>query len=281
MQQENIRFGLPQIALNLQTLTIRPNSWIRGAHFHKAVELIMVHEGEVACYIEDNEYVLGVDDVLLVNSSVIHQLVCKNYAKITYIQVNINKYSELQTSYSRFLDKFLKNYTAEKYVIFHGESELSAIFNNIKREFEQKNFCYKDYIRAHIYALVAFMRRNLLLSDASTLKDTKKLPELMPVIQFIDENYHTKLSLESLGELINSDRFRLCKLFKAATQSTLFEYINFVRLTSAENMLIKSQKNVSEIAFECGFASVQYFNRVFKESRGYTPGQFKKMFTES
>ncbi|MBQ2696735.1 MAG: helix-turn-helix domain-containing protein [Clostridia bacterium] len=249
-------------------------------HFHKAVELIKVYEGEVACYIEDHEYTLSVGDILLVNSSVIHQLVIKSRATITYIQINISKYTEPQTGYSHFLDKFFKNYTAEKYVIFHGKCELATIFSSIKKEFEQRSFCYKDYLRAHIYALVAFMRRNLLLSDASTLWDANKLLELAPVIQYIDENYHVKLSLDSLGELINSDRFRLCRLFKAATHSTLFEYINFVRLLSAEEMLIHSQKNIGEIAFECGFASIQYFNRVFKENRGYTPGTFRKMFAE-
>ena len=280
MKRENIKYAIPKLALFLKTIEIDSNSKILGTHFHKAVELICVHEGEMICCIEDSEHVLSVGDILLINSSVIHQLVCKNRATATYIQININKYSESQVGLSRFLDNFLKSNTAEKFAVFHGENEISGIFGRIKSEFEQKKFCYKDYIRAHIYALVAFMRRNLLLSDTSSLCDASKLAELTPVITHIDENYHTKLSLDDLGSIIRSDRYRLCRLFKAATGATLFEYINFVRLSSAEEMLIKTQKSISEVAFECGFASIQYFNRVFKESRGYTPGAFRKMFAE-
>ncbi len=280
MKRENIKYDIPKLALFLKTIKINTNSYTLGIHFHKAVELVRVHEGEIVCCIEDDEHVLGKDDVILINSSVVHKLMCNSRTTVTYMQINLDKYSEQITVYGGYLDKFIKNNNAEKFAIAHGEHELISIFDKIKKEFEEKNACYNDYIRAYIYALVAFMRRNLLLSDASSLCDAGKLKELAPVVQYVDENYHTKLSLDDLGSIIKSDRFRLCRLFKAATGATLFEYINFVRLLSAEEMLIKTQKSISEVAFECGFASIQYFNRVFKENRGYTPGMFRKMFSE-
>ncbi len=280
MKQENITYDIPKLALFLKTIPIDANSSTRGVHFHKAIELVRVHEGEIVCCIENDEHVLSKDDIILINSSTMHRLMSSSRAIVTYMQINLEKYLEQKTAYGSYLDKFIKSNTAEKFAIAHGQNELTLIFDKIKKEFEEKNFCYDDYIRGYIYNLVAFMRRNALLSDVSSLCDAGKLTELSPVVEYIDKNYGTKLSLESLAELIKSDRFRLCRLFKAATHSTLFEYINFVRLLSAEEMLIKSHKSISEIAFECGFASIQYFNRVFKENRGYTPGTFRKMFAE-
>lgn len=280
MKRENIKYDIPKLALFLKTIDINANSKILGIHFHKAVELVRVHEGEIICCIENDEYVLSKNDIILINSSVVHKLMCNSRATVTYMQINLDKYSEQIPGFGSYIDKFIKSSNAEKFSIAHGNNELTFIFDNIKREFEEKTFCYNEYIKAYIYTLVAFMRRNFLLSDVNALCDIGKLAELAPVIQYIDENYHTKLSLDDLGQLIKCDRFRLCRLFKATTNSTLFEYINFVRLLCAEEMLIKSHKNISEIAFECGFASIQYFNRVFKESRGYTPGKFKKLFSE-
>jgi len=280
MERENIKYAIPKLALFLRTIKINAHSHTLGVHFHKEVELVRVQEGEVVCCIENDEHVLGKDDIILINSSVVHKLMCSSRATITYMQIDLDKYSEQFAAYGGYLDKFLKNNNAEKFAITHGRNELISIFDNIQKEFEEKNFCYNEYIKGYIYNLVAFMRRHLLLSDANTLCDASKLPELLPVVQYINGNYHTKLSLDELGKIIKSDRFRLCRLFKAATHSTLFEYINFVRLLSAEEMLIHSQKNIGEIAFECGFASIQYFNRVFKENRGYTPGTFRKMFAE-
>lgn len=276
--QENIIFGMPVVALNLETVYMDKDGNPRGMHFHKAVELVRVNEGEIVCHIDNDEFSLKCNDILLINSGVIHRLVFDNYASVTYIQIDLDKYLELSPSYSRYLNKFIMNNTAKKFLLLHGENELITIFSNIKKEFEEKEFCYKDYIRTYIYGLVAFMKRNFLLSNLNTLCDGNKLAELIPVVEYIDKNYNTKLSLDLLGEIINCDRFRLCRLFKAATHSTLFEYINFVRILSAEEMLIKSQKNIGEIAFDCGFASIQYFNRVFKESRGYAPRLYKKLF---
>ncbi len=276
--QENITFSMPTAALFLNTKHVDQDSTLRGIHFHKAIELVQVHKGELIGYIDDESYHLDCQDILLINSGVMHRLVCNRSASFTYIQIDMDKYIEQRTLWGGYLDKFITNHTSKKCLLLHGENELITIFNNIKREFEEKNFCYDEYIKAYIYTLMAFMRRNVLVSDANSFCDRRKLTELAPVIQYIDANYNTKLSLDQLAEMINSDRFRLCHMFKAATRSTLFEYINFVRIQSAEDMLIKSQKNISEIAFDCGFASIQYFNRVFKESRGYTPGVYKKSF---
>lgn len=280
MKQENITYDIPKLALFLKTIPIGTNSSTRGVHFHKAIELVRVHEGEIVCCIENDDLILSKDDIILINSSTMHRLMSSSRATVTYMQINLEKYTEQTNAYGSYLDKFIKNNNAEKFAIVHGQSELSSIFDNIKKEFEEKKFCYNEYIKAHIYALVAFMRRNYLLSDVSSLCDSGRLAEIAPVVEHINNNYHAKLSLDELAAIIKSDRFRLCRLFKAATNATLFEYINFVRLLSAEEMLLQSQKSISEIAFECGFASIQYFNRVFKESRGYTPGVFKKMFSE-
>ena len=280
MIQENITFSIPTAALYLNTRVVNQNSVLRGIHFHRAVELVQVHKGELTCYIDDEIYHLDCQGVLLINSGVIHRLVCEHAATFTYIQINTDKYLEQRTLWGGYLDKFITNHTSKKCLLLHGENELTGIFNNIKKEFEEKTFCHNEYIKAYIHLLMAFMRRNSLISDVNSFCNRSKLTELAPVIQYIDANYSTKLSLDRLAGMINSDRFRLCRLFKAATQSTLFEYINFVRILSAEEMLIKSRKNISEIAFDCGFASIQYFNRIFKERRGYTPGTYKKMFSD-
>ena len=68
MNRENIKFDIPKLALFLKTITMAPGRLTRGTHFHKAVEVIKVHEGNMTCYIEDLEYNLGAGDILLVNS---------------------------------------------------------------------------------------------------------------------------------------------------------------------------------------------------------------------
>ena len=60
-------------------------------------------------------------------------------------------------------------------------------------------------------------------------------------------------------------------MFKALTKSTLSEYINYVRILHAEQLLLNTDKLVLEICEETGFSSVSYFAKVFKEKNGITP----------
>ena len=54
------------------------------------------------------------------------------------------------------------------------------------------------------------------------------------------------------------------------------EFIRMVRMKHAVQLLTKSDKNISEIAYEVGFSSPKYFRLCFKEQFGVTPSEFGK-----
>lgn len=54
------------------------------------------------------------------------------------------------------------------------------------------------------------------------------------------------------------------------------KYLNDIRLEKASQQLTQAtEKNITEIAFDCGFSSNQYFTRVFKERYGMSPLRFR------
>ena len=55
------------------------------------------------------------------------------------------------------------------------------------------------------------------------------------------------------------------------------EYLYQIRLNVAENLLLHSDKNITEIAFEVGFLSPAYFTKIFREHKGYPPSFYKKL----
>ena len=280
MQRENIVFQLPSLSVNLTTLNMRPRGVYRDMHFHRAVEFVRVHKGEVVCHTKSTACTITNHDILIINSGVVHKLSSNTDAEVTYVQINIDKYVNSLSNSGAYIDRFIESTASEDFRVLPCDNELSAILDNIKKEFEKKDRFYEEYIKAHAFMLVAFLRRNCLLSDINTICDHKKVALIEPVIKYIDENFSGKLTLDELAARINISRFQLCRLFKEATGSTVFDYINFVRLYHAEEMLINSEKTVSEIAFDCGFASIQYFNRAFKAYNGFAPSIYKKQFSE-
>ena len=53
------------------------------------------------------------------------------------------------------------------------------------------------------------------------------------------------------------------------------DYLNDYRLTIAERLLKSSDSSVLEIAEQCGFDNLSYFNRIFKRKYGISPGRWR------
>ena len=277
MEKEIIQFTISNLSLYISTIQMLPERKYRDMHLHDAVELIRVEKGELDCYINDEVLHLCAEHMLLVNSHIAHRLVPATAAQITYIQIDISKrVSEDGNTALNILAEYIGHVHNRPYGVFESNAELSSIFDAIQYEAASKETAYESYIEANIYHLIAFMRRNNMLSTANMM-DLPGLSDLLPVIEFININYPYKLRLEGLAAIIHRDKYQLCRQFKKVTHGTVTDYCNFVRLRAAQRMLSSTGKNVTETSLACGFASIQYFNRVFRQYTGFSPSVFKKM----
>jgi AraC-like DNA-binding protein len=96
------------------------------------------------------------------------------------------------------------------------------------------------------------------------------------VCLFIQNNYHNKIYLKEVADLIYLTESNFCKFFKKATGKTYSDYMNEIRINEACRLLIQSDKTISQISFECGFETLSYFNRVFLYKKGITPSVYRK-----
>lgn len=93
--------------------------------------------------------------------------------------------------------------------------------------------------------------------------------------QFIQQNASKEITLEQTADLIHLSKSAFSKFFKRATGKTFSDYVNDIRIGNACHLLTESDKAINEIAFQTGFESLTYFNRVFLRKKGITPRQFR------
>lgn len=93
-------------------------------------------------------------------------------------------------------------------------------------------------------------------------------------IDYINENYQKKLSLEDVSHYINLSVVHTSRLFKKETGKTILDYINEVKLTKAKQMLDSGKYKVYEVADELGFNTSHYFSTLFKKFTGVTPSEY-------
>ena len=86
----------------------------------------------------------------------------------------------------------------------------------------------------------------------------------MPSVKFLADNVH--LSPSYLSDLLRKE-----------TGKNAQEHIHFYLIDEAKNLLLNSEKNVSEIAYDLGFEYPQYFNKLFKKKTGKTPMEYRNL----
>lgn len=99
--------------------------------------------------------------------------------------------------------------------------------------------------------------------------------------KYIGNNFDKKLTVELMCEIFGCSRTTLMNTFRDRYGITIGEYINNCRLERAEQMLLKTNESIKNIAVECGFSDQNYFSKVFIRRFGVTPTKFRKMREET
>ena len=95
-------------------------------------------------------------------------------------------------------------------------------------------------------------------------------------IHYIRQNYHEPLNLNKLAEIANLSPYYYAHCFKEETGYSPMEYVTNTRLEQAKIKIIRTQKNVEEIADEVGYSSSSSFINMFVKKVGRSPKQYRK-----
>ena len=99
--------------------------------------------------------------------------------------------------------------------------------------------------------------------------------EIKQVQQHIEENFTEKFTIDELAEMVALGRRSFERRFKAATNNTVLEYIQRVKIEVAKRRLESGRKNVNEVMFDVGYGDAKAFRDVFKKITGLTPGDYR------
>ncbi len=101
------------------------------------------------------------------------------------------------------------------------------------------------------------------------------------LFNFMISNYHRNLRLEEAAGHANMNPSAFCRFFKKSTSITFSHAINEIRIGFACKKLIRSDSTISEIAYECGYMNIPYFNRTFKKTKKMTPHEYRMKFRKN
>lgn len=123
-----------------------------------------------------------------------------------------------------------------------------------------------------------------LAGDGFELLDDKKSKIVERIKTAIISLVHGKEAEESnlklsamLEQKLGMDYHYLSTLFSSVEGITIEKYAILQRIEKVKELLMYDEKNLSEIAWELGYSSVQHLSQQFKKVTGLTPSHFKQL----
>ena len=108
---------------------------------------------------------------------------------------------------------------------------------------------------------------------------SKKYVTAVLIKKYIDDNYtNPEITLEAISNEINYNKKYISTAFKKDMGLSIIEYLQKVRIQHACSMMKQGCKNVTEISFQSGFSSPQYFATVFRKNMHLSPKEYMKAF---
>ncbi len=128
------------------------------------------------------------------------------------------------------------------------------------------------------FAKAAELSKNTLFTVINSVITENKNAHLKKVVRdalkIIERDYNKKISVKSVAETLYTSESHLMHEFKAQVGKTFNECLTDFRILKAQELLLKGEMRIGEVAYAVGYNDVKYFGQVFRDYLGCTPSEW-------
>lgn len=259
-------------------------------HWHHYMEIILSTEG--SCRIECNEqsYIVNPGDMIVLPPKSIHAI----YSVITtvspsyyVIKFDLNRFRDHIGYVPQLKGAMLQAESSGRASFYFSAKSLEAypVLEYVKgcaRECERRSYGYYMVIHSYLICLMLSMlriwRENGFVPshEAAALSDNS----LETITEYIDAHSGQPLKVEQLAARCNMSYSFFAKKFKQLYGRSCKEYIEYIRVVKAEDMLLFSDYDMAYISQATGFADCSHMIKTFRKYKNITPKQFRMQNTK-
>jgi AraC-like DNA-binding protein len=260
---------------NLETKACMMMSW----HFHPEIELVCIPKGKGRLSIGNKDYEYQNGAMVLLHSNIPHKSFDNGFESEEYEEVVLQILPEQ-------LDKLLVNFNE-----FQRISQLiKAAQQGVVLPLDKAN----DFYQTRFYSLLNTSSIQRLLTFIEVLDELSKAnyqilgvlssnnlnpfdaERISRVFDYIATQFMNDISSQSAADLLNLTDSSFCRFFLKHTQKTFKKVLNEYRITHACKLLSNTNKSMEIIAYESGYGTQSFFNRMFKAEMLMTPMVYRR-----
>lgn len=96
------------------------------------------------------------------------------------------------------------------------------------------------------------------------------------IIEYLESKVYESVTIEDICSSLGYSRGHVCNHFKKDTGKTVNNYFQLLKIEEAKRLILETNLDFLQISEMLGYSNPQYFNKVFRQYTGYTPGFFRK-----
>ena len=259
--------------------------FISGYHtnenHHNFCELLYVDRGNITVESENFRGDLSDNQLIIHRPNEVHSLFCDEDTAPNVIIIGFECAStdlELLSRRTVTLNAEQKRQLAE--VMQEGMSVFAPPYDlpDLEEMEKREDFPYGAdqmlKLRLELFLISVIRECKSIHSSSRSIPSTTD--SISNIRQYITEHYTEKILLENICFLFGTNKTTLCKKFKNEYGTTIFNYINNLKVKEAKALLRENKLSVTEISEKLGFNSIHYFCRLFKKTTGQSPKEYTK-----
>jgi len=252
-------------------------------HFHEHVEMIFCMKGSFMVTVDDKTEIIHENELICIGGNSVHSTFSKDKGSLIFVMFFAPQFIEVpfnSTVERKYISSFLDMFTIEQgYKVIadrNGDGMLRSYIENIHREYLENKTGNELSIKGWFYQIITYLLREEEVEYEDSPEDISGKKHIEKAISFIDKHYNEELSVEQMAQMCNLSYHYFSKVFKKVMGQNFKQYIDSVRVSEAEKLMITKDLSINEVAYKVGFFDQGSFYRLYKRVRGFTPTDFKK-----
>lgn len=253
-------------------------------HWHEEYEFLVITRGTGTACLNTRTMHIEPGDILFINAGIVHSFRGDEKNPLAFYALDFGR--ELISSYGNddIQQKYISRQANGELIFRDHFKKDDAMWPYIEEPLEEiRTLCSKEMAKNELLIKANLLRIwHYLCLDAEATsftlkkKDDERVRLIKQILQYIQENYEKNVTLGELAEVFHMSEGQFCRFFKSQVGMTAIEYLNYYRIGVACDMLKDGILQISEVATECGYNNISYFNRTFRRYMNCTPGEYQK-----
>ena len=242
-----------------------------GAHWHNEIEVTLVLEGMSKIGINARSQLLSAGEMAFCPSGSIHYIESVGPSRVIILIFHPDILHNILPGI-HFGTEFIKQDSLK------NQKSLSIMNEYIKciyQEMTNQQAGYRAMGKGYLAILLTLLMRECPIPPKSSNEDSHAIFLVQSAVSFIEENYTEEITLDGLAKQLCVSVSHLSRIFSRTTGYSFKQFLNDIRVQKARELIMSSNKQMIDIAFECGFNSMRTFNRVFKEATDCNPTEYR------